>query len=670
MNRIKYNRIFEPIKLAGTIFQNRLFASPQDTYRLTYEGFLDDNATAFYEVKAMGGFASVCVGDVMIDARSGHSHPFQLNAADVKSRVSLTRTASAITRHSVVAAAELNHAGKNSNVMAEKEGFVYGLVDEMRPDGIEIRAMDEAWIEQLIKYYADTAAFVVQCGFGMITLHGGHGWLIGQFMSPYDNKRTDKWGGSLENRMRFPLAVIDAVRRRVGKSIPIEIRISGTEGVEGGIVIEEAVEMAKMMDEKVDLLHISAGHHEIPASYFLSHPAMFDPDGVNVKYAAQVKKHVSTPVATVGALTDPDMMEEVIASGKADVLALGRQTLADPDLPVKSRTGHEDEINQCLRCYTCFSTSATKGIFYCATNPLIGHEHDSLNENSPRYKKKVLVVGGGIAGMQAALTAAQRGHEVTLCEKKETLGGVLVCEKDVQFKEKLGIYIERQKLRLSRSTVDVQLGINVTPEYVKTKEPDVIIAALGSRQIVPPVKGIEGDNVYSAEEIYEKPDLAGQSVMIMGGGLVGLELGIFLAQKDRKVTVVEMLPDTIASPRDEKTSKMMSDPKSFKPDSNVFHGQALEREIKKLPEMSIMTSTKVIEITEKCARVINDNIESELFADTFIYAVGMDPQDKEAFTLHDCAPEFYQIGDCARVGTIVDATQKAYQVAKDIGRIV
>ncbi|MDR0852455.1 MAG: FAD-dependent oxidoreductase, partial [Clostridiales Family XIII bacterium] len=532
MSTLKYKRLFEPIKLGNTIFQNRLFSSPQDTYRLTYEGFLDDNATAFYETKALGGFASVCVGDVMIDARAGHSHPFQLNADDVKARVSLTRTASAISRHSVVAAAELNHAGKNSNVMAAREGFVYGLVEEMRPDGIEIRAMDEAWIERLIKCYADAATFVIQCGFGMITLHGGHGWLIGQFMSPYDNKRKDRWGGSLENRMRFPLAVIEAVRARVGAAVPIEIRISGTEGMEGGIQIDEAVEMAKMMDQKVDILHISAGHHEIPDSYFLSHPAMFDPDGVNVKYAEQVKKQVSTPVATVGALTDPDMMEEVLAAGKADILALGRQTLADPNLPLKARTGHEDEINQCLRCYTCFSTSATKGIFYCATNPLIGHERDSLNENPPRYQKKVLVVGGGIAGMQAALTASERGHEVILCEKTEALGGVLLCEKDVDFKKKLDIYIERQKRCLSRSSVDVRLGINVTPEYAEALAPDVIIAALGSRQVVPPVKGIDGTKVFAAEEIYLDPDKAGRNVVIMGGGLVGLELGIFLAQKN------------------------------------------------------------------------------------------------------------------------------------------
>ena len=192
MGELKYKRLFEPIKLGRVLFRNRLFSSPQDIYRLTSDNFLDDNATAFYEIKAMGGFASVCIGDVMVDSRAGHSHPFQLRGDDIKGRGSFTRTASAIKRHGAVAAVELNHAGKNSGVMARNEGFIYGLSDEMRPDGVEVRAMDEAWIERLIKCYADAALFAKQCGYDMITVHGGHGWLLAQFMSPRDNKRTDR----------------------------------------------------------------------------------------------------------------------------------------------------------------------------------------------------------------------------------------------------------------------------------------------------------------------------------------------------------------------------------------------------------------------------------------------------------------------------------------------
>ncbi|MDR2089401.1 MAG: 2-enoate reductase, partial [Clostridiales Family XIII bacterium] len=309
MGALKYKRIFEPIRLGQTLFRNRIFSSPQDIYQLTSENFLNEDATAFYEMKALGGFASVCLGDFMIDSRSGHSHPFQLRGDDIRGRTSLTRTANAIARHNAVAAVELNHAGKNGNIMGAREGFIYGPVDALRADGVEIRAMDEAWIEHLIECYAGAAGFAKQCGFGMITIHAGHGWLPAQFLSPRDNRRRDRWGGSLENRMRFTLAVIDAVRRAIGPAMPIEIRISAVECVPGGYDSDEGLAIAKALDGKVDLLHISAGHHEDDAASMVSHPTMFAPDGVNVKYAAEIKKHVKTPVATVGALCDPAQLE-------------------------------------------------------------------------------------------------------------------------------------------------------------------------------------------------------------------------------------------------------------------------------------------------------------------------------------------------------------------------
>ena len=659
------------------MFRNRLFSSPQDNYRLTSENFLDDNATAFYELKALGGFASVCIGDFMIDSRAGHSHPFQLRGDDVRGRGSLTNTANALKRHGAVAAIELNHAGKNSGVMARNEGFIYGPVDEIRPDGVEIRAMDESWIERLIKCYADAAVFARQCGFGMITLHGGHGWLLTQFMSPRDNKRTDRWGGSLENRMRFPLAVIEAVRRGVGPDMPIEVRISGSECLEDGYDIDEGVRIAKALDGKVDLIHVSAGHHEVESASMITHPTMFLPDGVNVKYAAEIKKHVSTPVATVGALTDPEMMNEIILSGQADVIQLGRQTLADPDFPLKARTGHEDEINKCLRCMTCFSCSTASGIFYCATNPVIGHEHDVLFGAPPRKAKTVLVAGGGVGGMQAALTASQCGHRVVLCEKTGELGGALRCERNVPFKEKLDSYLNRQALRISRAPIEVHLNTEVTADLARSFRPDVIVAALGAQPVVPNIPGI--GNALMAEDVYLNPEMAGKRVVIIGGGLVGLELGVYLARygnsKDgnviagRTVEVVEMLPATIASVNEAGTSEMISNPGLLEAGANVVHGIALSEQLKVLPNMKISVSVKALEVTAN-GLIIEDKDGTRLIdADTVICAVGQRPLSDEAAALYDCAPEFYQIGDCVTPKNILTATQTAYQIARDIGRI-
>ncbi|MDR0817670.1 MAG: NAD(P)/FAD-dependent oxidoreductase, partial [Clostridiales Family XIII bacterium] len=646
MSELQYKHLFEPIRLGRTLFRHRIFSSPQDIYRLTNEGFLDEAGTAFYELKALGGHAAVTLGDFFVDSKLGRSHQFQLVGDNIKGRGSLTRTANAIKRHGAVAGVELNHAGKNAHLSLEVQDFIWGIVDGEGDGGVEIRAMDDAQIERIIESYAAGAAFAIQCGYGLIDIHMGHGWLPAQFMSEADNQRTDKWGGSFENRMRFPLTLVDAVRRRVGAAVPIEVRISGAEAYPGGYDIDYAVEIAKQLDGKVDLIHVSAGHHEYPGASMVTHPSLFSPDGVNVHFAAEIKKHVKTPVGTVGALTDPAFMEEIIASGQADVVNLGRQTLADPDLPLKARTGHEDEINRCLRCMSCFSTSTSSGIFYCATNPVIGHEADSLNETPPPFKKKVLVVGGGVGGMQAALTASRRGHDVTLVEKTGELGGTLLCERNVPFKDKIDSYLTRQALRISRQPIDLRLNTEATPTLAKELAPDVIIAALGARPVKPPIPGIDGANVYGAEEVFLDPALAGQDVVILGGGLVGLELGIYLAQDGREVSVVEMLPTTLATMGEIKTSDMIDHPELLAPGLNVVHGVALEQQLKKLPNMHVLTSTKALDISDEGVKVEDKDGERLIPAGTVIYAVGQRPLTDDALAFSELAPEFYPLGDC------------------------
>ncbi|MBN2061213.1 MAG: FAD-dependent oxidoreductase [Deltaproteobacteria bacterium] len=673
MDGLKYKHLFEPIQLGTVLFRNRIFSAPQDYPGLTHDRFLTEEAAYFYERKAMGGFASVCVGDMMIDSKidSGRSHPFQMRGNDVLGKVNLTRVSTAIARHGAVAAIELNRAGLIANpfLMPGNKGVVYGLVEGFRKDGVEIRAMNDEQIEDLISAYADAAVFARQCGYGMIMLHGGHGWQMHQFISPRDNKRTDKWGGSTENRLRFPLAVIEAIRKRIGHAVPIEFRISGTESLSDGYGIDEGVRIAQTLDGKVDIIHVSAGHHEDDAAFMVSHPPLFQPDGPNVKYAAEIKKYVKTPVATVGALTNPEMMEEIIASGKADIVVLARQTLADPDLPIKARMGLDDEITPCTRCFNCFNNSAIGGVFYCAVNPEVGRETSSMNTTPPRHKKSVLVAGGGIGGMQAALTAAQRGHKVTLCEKTDRLGGVLLCEENVPFKSNLSVYLKRQVLKVSRAPIEVHFHTKVTPEIAESFRPDVIIAAMGAQPAVPKLKGIDGKNVAGAVDVYYNPELAGGNAVILGGGIVGLELGVFLAQKGRNITIIEILDRTIASPPPvEGTSNRMSGLIETPLGYPLYHGVALKEEIKKLPNMEICVSTKSLEITDSGLIVEDGNGVRTIEADTLIYAIGQKPLREEAYALSPCAPEFYQIGDCVIPNNIYAATSVAYQIAMDIGR--
>ena len=655
----KYKNLFKPIILGNQFFKNRLFASPQDNPDLTYHHFLTDDARAFYEAKAIGGFASVCIGDFMVESGKGYSHPFQLDGSGLMGQASLTRTARDITKHGAVATVELNHAGHMTNVI-EEGGFVYGVADGVRPDGTPTRAYSEERIEELINLYVRGAQQALRCGFNMITLHGGHAWLMAQFMSSKENTRKDKWGGSFENRMRFTHAVIDGIRKVAGRAVPIEIRISGTEWVPQGYDFDEGIAIAKDLDGKVDLIHVSVGHHDYEMGMMRTHPTMFLSDACNLQFAAEIKKHVKTPVATVGALTDVDQMEEIIASGQADVIQLGRQTLADPDLPIKAMTGREDEIARCMRCFTCFSNSSQTGVFYCAINPKIGHERENMYDTPPYTKKKVLVAGGGIGGMQAAITCAERGHEVVLCEKTDKLGGVLHCEINIPFKSKLENYIDLQVRKISRLPIDVRLNTPATPELAESIAPDVIIAAMGSRPVKPPIKGIDLDKVHGAEEVYYHPEIVGKKAVILGGGLVGLELGVFLAMEKHDVTIVEMMPRTLVSPDDPSVMP--------KPGEPIVQGFAIRDLIKNWDNYKVLTSTKALEINEEGLVVEGPDGVKTIPADTVIYAVGQRSVRDEAIALSTCAREFHMIGDSVAPRNIFSATQAAYQIARDIGR--
>lgn len=648
MDQHKYPHLYSPIILGNTVFRNRIFGAPTGAQDLTPDGFPVPDTCSYYELKARGGAASVTVGECMVDSRRGMGGEHHFALDDPMSLASMSALAEAISRHGAVASVELQHAGMFARNSHSKGAPLYGPVKCVNSYGLEVEEMPVEVILETIDAYGNAAARAKKCGFGMVMIHGGHGWLVSQFMSSKINTRSDEWGGSLENRMRFPLAIIENIRKKAGRDFPIEFRMSGSECNSKGYDIDEGVEIAKMLDGKVDLIHVSAGNHEIKEAFVITHPTMFLPDAANVRYAAEIKKHVKTPVATVGALTDPDLMEHIIASGQADVVEIARGLIADPDLPAKARTGREDEIRHCMRCLACFSNLINTGHFSCAINPVIGHETDLRHQLPPCEKRKVLIAGGGVAGMQAALTAAARGHKVILCEKTDRLGGVLRCEERVPFKNKLGKYLDAQASLIARAPVDVRLNTEVTPELARDIGADVIIAAMGARPVKPNIPGIGGGNVMGAEEAYLEYEKTGNNVVILGGGLVGAELGIYLSQLGRDVTIIEMM-----------------DALNF--GENFLHGDGLTFQIAEKGIKTVL-STKVVEINEHGA-VGEDKTGTRLYkADTVIYAVGQRPLREEAGALRFCAPEFYQIGDCLTPRNIQAATSAAFHIARDIGR--
>lgn len=656
MSHCKYPHLFSPIILANTYFKNRIFASPQGSSHSTYGNQPTDQTVAFFERKAIGGAASVCIGDAVVDSEYGLGNgPHIMMDHGMENSVHLNRLARDINRHGAVSSIELNHCGSSARQSFEMGHTIYGAVakvtENFHHDMIPVVAeeMPPEIIERTIQKFADAAFIAKRCGFGMVTLHGGHGWLLTQFMHPTNN-RKDEWGGSMDNRMRFPIAVCEAIRKKCGPNFVIEMRISGSEVYDGGYDLDYGIEIAKRLDGHLDLIHVSAGCHEVNEVFTVTHPSMFLEDGVNVKYAAEIKKHVKTPVATVGSLSSPEMMEEIIASGKADVVELARQLLADPDLPNKARMGREDEITQCLRCLSCFSGLIGGEEYSCAINPKMGFYMDEkYGGGTPVHHKKFLVVGGGPGGMTAALTAAEHGHEVILCEKTDKLGGILRCETDVPFKKHTEEYLDQQSQRVQNANIDLRLNTTVTPEYARSVNADVIVCALGARPFVPEIPGIHGDNVVASEDVYIDYTKAGENVVILGGGLVGTELSVYLSMKGKKCTLLEMAPQLNYG-------------------GNHLHGLALEQEYKKYG-IKICTGTRAVEVTPEGVRAEQDGKELFFPADTVITALGMKPQREEALALYDCAPDFYLVGDSRAAATIREANWGGYNAVLDAEKL-
>jgi len=652
MDKQKFPNLFSPITLANTVFRNRIFASATGPSDLNADLTLSPQTCAYYERKAIGGASAVCLGNSSVDTIHGRSMGSFVDLSDNNQLKGLHRLAGAISRHGSVPSMELTHAGSHAFSSFDDGNPIYGPIEYIDEQGRHILPATEEIIGMFIDQFAKAAAFAKFCGFGMVNIHGGHGWLITQFMSPVTNTRTDRWGGSPENRCRLAIEITKAVRKACGPGFPIEMRMSGSECNPGGYDLDEGIAIAKQLDGIVDIIHVSAGSHEVREVFTVTHPSMFLDDGANVKYAAEIRKHVKqSAVATVGALADPALMEEIIASGKADIVALARGLIADPDLPVKAVTGRDGEVRKCMRCLACFSNHIVRRKYLCAINPIIGNEMEDMWAQKPAKSKKVLVAGGGIAGMQAALTAAARGHEVVLCEKSDKLGGVLKCEQDVSFKRNLGIYIERQADAVEKAGVSIVLNTPVTPKIAEKYAPDVIIAAFGARPVVPGIKGIDGGNVFGAEDVYYDISKAGKHVVIIGGGLVGAELGIHLAMEGRKVDIVEVLPELSYG-------------------GNILHAIAIDIEIKKY-DIGVHLNTEVLEITEEGIRTLGSDGNGQGFirADTVIYAVGQEPQRAEADAIRFYAPEFFQIGDCLTPKNITEATSTAYHIALGIGRV-
>lgn len=645
----KYPNLCRPITLGRTTFRNRMFSAPMGGTDITNDGCIGPKSAAFYELRAKGGAGAVTVSELMVHPKTDASHAYHLDTAILNSLASATYTADAIRRHGAMPAIELSHSGMYAGTYMtdktkQKSMNQWGPSDVVRPDGVEVKALTREMIAEIVAAYRQAAGLVKRAGFEMLMIHGGHGWLINQFLSPYFNKRTDEYGGSLENRCRLAVEVLKAVREAVGPFFPIEFRLSGSELFEGGYGLEEGCRIARQIEPYIDLLHVSAGTYQ--RGFGDTHPSMFKEHGCNVYLAAEIKKHVSVPVATIGGLNDPSQMEEIIASGKADIVYMARALLADPYLPRKVMENSEEEIVRCLRCFTCMAERAATATRRCTVNPLIGREMDGVEVQPAPVKKKVLVAGGGPGGLYAAYTAALRGHQVILCEKESKTGGILKSEQALPFKHEMYELAGTYTLLAKKAGVEIRTNTEVTKEYALKENADALIIAAGSSPLIPPLPGIEGDNVVIVNNYYLEKDKVGDDVVVFGGGLAGCECAIHLGMEGKQVHLVEM--------RDE-----------LAPDANVRHRPLLLAEIEKY--VTVHTGRKGLEVTADGILCEDKDGNKELVPGrTVICALGQRSRTDVVEELRDAAPYVAVIGDAAKVSTITNAVYWGYHAALDI----
>lgn len=644
-----YPHLFSPLRIGNIKMKNRIICAPTSPSMITTDGHMTPEMIAYLERKAMGGAAVVTYGESIVHSATGKQHDKQLQLDSFGVRQGLTEEVNAVHNAGAYANIQLSHGGMYAGLASVggtqgKNGVTaWGVSDMDMPAG-HVKEMPAEMVYEIIASYGKAAKLCQECGFDMVQIHAAHGWLFSQFLSPVWNKRTDEFGGSLENRARFFLMSVDAVRKACGPRFPIEVRISGDDMTDTGLSQEDCIRVAEMVDDKVDLINVSCGNHEDPTMFQRTHPCSFYPHGVNVYLAAAIKKHVKTPVACVGAIQDPAQMEEIIASGQADVIEIARESLADPDLPKKALLGEADDITPCLRCYECFGGIEPQEMVHCSVNPIIGNEIEArLGVKPAEVKKKVLVVGGGPAGMEAAITAARRGHNVTLVEKKDHLGGNLIPAGAAYFKQEYQELAAVLARRVRKAGVNVFLNTAVTPEYVKEFDPDALFAAIGSNELRPPIPGLDGENVVMAIDAELHPEKLGKRVVVMGGGLVGAEGAVNWAHEGHEVTIVEMKPAVAM-------------------ECNHFYRDGLLVRVNQAAKVMCSTTVKAVK-PEGVLVGHTDGTEEVVPCDTVVCALGFRPDYKAVDALTDLVDEYYILGDCAKVGKVPDAMRSAYYAA-------
>ncbi|MBE0479837.1 MAG: FAD-dependent oxidoreductase [Dehalococcoidia bacterium] len=647
----RLTRLFEPVKIGNLEIKNRIVMPGLNSKLGTEFGAVSERLIDYYEGRARGGVGLIIIENTCIDWPVGKAGTNPIRADEWKFVQGLHELAEAVHAHGAKIATQLQHTGRQGSSMTSAEGhqLVAPSALPCLPTGAEMpRELTVDDIEALIGKFTLGAAITKTAGFDAVELQGGHGYLINQFMSPYTNRRQDEYGGDFEGRMKFALRVVEGVRTAVGPGFPMIVRLSGDEYIDGGLTVEDMVLVARRLEAAgVDAISVSAGIYESPPWYSRIFPTAGMPEGCNVPLAAQIKKAIGIPVIVAGKLGDPERAEQVLRDGSADLIAIGRPLLADPELPGKAYEGRLGDIRPCLYCNeACAGSISRMWRIECSVNPALGREGQAQLIPADT-KKRLVVVGGGPAGMEAASVAALRGHDVTLFEKGRDLGGQLRAASVPVFKRPIGEYVEYLKNRVYKAGVKVHSGKKATPKLIRALQPDAVVLATGSTHILPDFGRNGGARVATAIEVLLGRKHAGKKVAVIGGGEIGAELAWYLAEKGKQVKIIEMTYGVAEG-------------------MNLFSRLYLLDILSRLGIESL-TNMTARDITEAGVVVEDAGGSRQLVeADTVVVAMGFRPETALYDSLAGKVPELHRIGDCAGAGKIYGAVHSAWRIANQI----
>ncbi len=616
--------LFTPFTLKNLTLENRIVMPGLASFLIDEDGSITDRTVEHYRRRAAGGPAMVIMEACSV-APEGIVSAHQARIYDDRFVEGLSRIASGMKAEGAVPAVQIHHGGRQTSPrVIGRKPFAPSQLPCPTIRG-EVEPLSVERIQEIVRQFGDAAARAVEAGFETIEIHGAHGYLINQFLSAFSNVREDDYGGDLEGRSRFAREVVREIRRRVGPDFPLLFKISAQEFVPNGLNVSESIEILKgLLSYGVDAVQVSAGNDATPE--WICQP-MFMKKACLADSAAEVRKALGVPVLAVGRINSPQIAEEIISRGQADLVCIGRGLLADPRMPIKAREGRLEDIRTCIACNTCMESIFRRGRVECLVNPTLGREQEMavIPTDAPR---KVMVIGGGPGGLDVAWVAAKRGHEVHLYERQHTLGGQLLLGAVTSYKRELLTLIEYQKKQIEKNGVRCHLGVNVSPELVAEVRPDVVVLATGSVPDSPPIPGIDGAIVRTVGEVLENASTRGSvPSVVIGGGATGCEVALHLAESGCPVTIVEKLM-RIGARIESVTRKLI-----------------LER----LEEYGVgmMTGAEVLAIQDDGVLVQN-RASGEHFVDAgqVVVVTGMRPENGLQEEILGLEIPVYQIGDC------------------------